>query len=307
MWGRRGIYLAALAGCTVFYMAYREWLAWLTLLFAAGLPWVSLLLSLPAMLKTRVAVDCPEAVGMGEPFAPQLTFRCALPVAGVRGRLLLTHRIFGTQRREKNGARIVQTHCGQLDIQPDRVWVYDYLGIWRLRARHTQGCRVLVRPEAVVMEKPPDVSRYRDSAWKPKPGGGFAENHELRLYRPGDNLRQIHWKLSAKTGKPILREPMEPVRGLALVTLALRGTPEQVDRKLGRLLWVSGYLLEQGIVHRIRALTGEGLRTFEVSRREDVRLAVDALLGSPCAPADAVPDYGAAAWRCHIGGDPDGV
>ena len=306
MWGRRIAYVTVLGGCVVFYLAYREWLAWLVLLFVAALPWVSLLLSLPAMGKIHVAVRCPEAVDMGEGFSPKLTMHCSLPVGGIRGRLVLKHRIYVTEQRIKNGTELTQFHCGQLDIQPDRVWVYDYLGLWRLRVRHIQGSRVLVRPVSIAMAAP-DVSRYRDSAWKPKPGGGFAENHELRLYRPGDNLRQIHWKLSAKTGKLILREPMEPLRGIAMVTLALRGAPEQIDRKLGNLLWVSGYLLEQGISHQIRALTGDGLAVFDVANGEDTQRAVDTLLASPCAPAEAEADYGVAAWHCHIGGDTDGV
>lgn len=303
MWGRRIGYLAALAGSVVFYLAYREWLAWFGLLFVAGLPWASLLLSLPAMVTTRVMVQCPGAVALGTAFTPCLTYGCPLPVLGIRGRLRLTHGIFGTESREKNGVPLCPAHCGQLDIQPDRVWVYDYLGLRRLRVRRAAGSRILVRPAVVPMERAPDVSRYRDSAWKPKPGGGFAENHELRLYRPGDSLRQIHWKLSAKTGKLILREPQEPLRGLAMVTLELRGTPEEVDRKLGNLLWVSAYLLEQGIAHQVRALTGEGIQAFSVERQEDATRTVDALLAMPCASAEMEPDYGPAAWCCHIGGD----
>jgi hypothetical protein len=93
----------------------------------------------------------------------------------------------------------------------------------------------------------PSLARYAGRAWKPKPGGGFAENHEIRLYRPGDKMNQIHWKLSSKMNKLMVREAMEPVQDRVLVEMILRGTPEELDRKFGRLLWTGNYLLEQGL------------------------------------------------------------
>ena len=164
---------------------------------------------------------------------------------------------------------------------------------------------LLVRPVPVALEDPPDMSRYLVNAWKPKPGGGYSENHELRLYRPGDNLHQVHWKLSAKTGKMILREPMEAIRGLSKVTLLLRGTPGELDQKLGKLCWVSLYLLQKEVPHQIQCLTGRGMVDLDVSGQEDVLAALDVLLKAPVAEKTAQPEYGYASWRYHIGGDGD--
>ena len=164
---------------------------------------------------------------------------------------------------------------------------------------------MVVRPAPIAPEEAPDMSRYLVNAWKPKPGGGYSENHELRLYRPGDNLHQVHWKLSAKTGKMILREPMEALRGLSKVTLELRGSPEELDQKLGKLRWISAYLLQKEVAHQVVCLTGSGMVSLEIAGEPDVLSVLDTLLKAPVAEAAAQPEYGYASWRYHIGGGVD--
>ena len=57
MAGRRLIYLTVLSGCGIFYIAYGEWLSYLALMLVLMLPWLSLLLSLPAMLSLRIRLE----------------------------------------------------------------------------------------------------------------------------------------------------------------------------------------------------------------------------------------------------------
>ena len=158
----------------------------------------------------------------------------------------------------------------------------------------------------LVLEDQAELETFLAKSWRPKFGGGYAENHELRLYRPGDNLNQVHWKLTAKTGKWMLREPMEPQRGLVLLTMELRGTPEELDRKLGRLLWLGNHLLEKNISFRLRVLTGQGLEDREIASAQQLLEQLDALLCSPAAAEGSLPDPAApASWHYHIGGEPD--
>ena len=151
-----------------------------------------------------------------------------------------------------------------------------------------------------------DPQRMEINSWVPKPGGGFSENHEHRLYRPGDSLNQLHWKLSAKVGDLILREPMEPVQGAVLLTLSLRGTPQELDRKLGRLAYTGDYLLERELDFEIRALTGAGVLASHVDSKTALTKAIDRLLCTPlAAQTDAWDDGKDASWQYHIGGDAD--
>ncbi|MBQ7801060.1 MAG: DUF58 domain-containing protein [Oscillospiraceae bacterium] len=306
MAGRRALYLAALAGCLVFYVFYQKWFSWIVLLAVAGLPWLSLLLSLPAMVTYRLEPEAPAGLKTGGRAKLRIRGVCSMPHPPAKVKLRLTRPITGESWVLKPGAYLPTGHCGGLVIQPVRAGVYDYLGLFRRKLRKIDAATAIVWPAPLKMKVPPDLSRYLARSWRPKFGGGYAENHELRLYRPGDGLNQVHWKLSAKTGKLIIREAMEPERGLVLLTMDLCGTAEELDRKFGRLLWLGNYLLERGIPFQLRALTGEGPEVWPVAGEQDLRKAAAALLCREPAVSGSIRDRSvAASWQYHIGGDPD--
>lgn len=299
------MYLAVLCGCLVFYVAYREWFSWLALVAVVWLPWFSLLLSLPAMLTAKVRLHCPTEIQMGTPVRPTLRIGCLLPAPPVRCRLTVRPGWGGSASAYTPEDPIPVDHCGILEFHQKNVWVYDYLGLLRLPRGKAPVHTLTVLPKPVPIGRIPSLEHYMAGAWRPKAGGGFAENHDLRLYRPGDDLRHIHWKLAAKTGKLVFREPIEPHRGSVLLTLTLCGCPEEIDRKLGKLLWLSAHLLEHRIPHQLRCLTGRGVDAYTVTDKAGLMIALRKLLASPAAPEEAAPEPAAASWQYHIGGGDD--
>jgi uncharacterized protein (DUF58 family) len=303
---RRLLYITALGIGLVFFTAYQEWLSWLLLLVILGLPVLSLVVSLPAMLGFRAEPVVPAAARMGIRVDTRLTGWCRLPVPPFQGRLRICRSITGQQWQIKSGGALPTDHCGGLTAAPEKVWVYDYLGLIGIPVRNKETKTVVVRPVPVEIPQLPDLDRFLARSWRPKFGGGYAENHELRLYRPGDSLNQVHWKLSAKTGKLILREPMQPERGLVLVTMNLRGTPEELDRKFGRLLWLGSHLLEKEVTFEIRTLTGQGVLCRSVESQQTLAKAMDELLcAGPAIEGDLRERQFRASWQYHIGGGPD--
>ena len=306
MTARRLGYLASLAGCFVFYICYQKWLGWILFLCLAFLPVLSLCLSLPAMLSFRLRVEGPGRAGMGEPVQLRMMGGSRFPVPPFRGKLRVSKALTGESVTHAGNATLSTVHCGLVEAVPVKAKVYDYLGLFRFPAGHLEPLRVVIRPQPLKMEKIPDLDSFLSRAWRPKPGGGFAENHELRPYRPGDNLNQVHWKLTAKTGELIIREPMIPERSLILVTADIRGTAGELDRIFGRLLWLGGFLLEKGLSFEIRALTGGGIQCHPVKEEASLWAAIDTLLGSAPAKEGSVLDSSfQASWHCHIGGDRD--
>ena len=305
---RRLRYLICLAGSLVFYFFYQQWLSWVVLLTVLALPWVSLLLSLPAILSFRAELEAPHVVQTGDHAEAALWGLSRLPQPLFRGKLMLKNLNTGKISRHHPNKPLPTTHCGGWHITPKKVWVYDYLGLFRFRVRNVQGRTVVVLPRPLEMAQSPVLRRSVAKSWRPKFGGGYAEQHELRLYRPGDQLNQIHWKLSAKTGDLILREPMIPDLGRAVLSLDLAGTPEELDRKLGRLLWLSRYLLEQKVPHEIHCLTGDGPRICSVANEHDLTDAVEHLLCYPLSTSGTLKAQSSGAtWQFHIGGDPDEI
>ena len=301
---RRLWYLVALLGCWVFYIAYGEWFSWLLLLLVLGLPWLSLMLSLPALWQFSLSPAGPDSIPLGETGTLYLLGSCKSPMPPFRGRIRLTGCMGGESALYAPETGLTPAHCGGITATVEKGRVYDYLGLFTFRVRKTESKTILIRPR-VLESALPEALRGAQS-WRPKAGGGFAENHELRPYRPGDSLNQVHWKLSAKTGQLILREPMEPQPGLLLLTMTLRGTPDELDRKLGRLLGLGRLLLETGLAFELRVLTGKGLLSFPVKHPSALDKAMDTLLCTPAAQEGSIRDRTfAASWQCHIGGQPD--
>ena len=306
MTGRRVTYLGLLLCCAVFYLAYGAWLSCLVLLAVLLLPWLSLLLSLPAIASFRVTPAGPDALDMGENPRFWLLGSCGLPMPPFRGKLKLTHTPSGASAFYREEGDNLTAHCGSLRLTVEKMRICDYLGLFAFPVRGKGTRTVLIRPAPLPVELPGETVRPLSGSWKPRTGGGFSENHELRPYQPGDSLNRIHWKLSAKTGELVLRQSMEPQQGLVLLTLHLRGTPEETDRKFGRLLWLGEFLLEQNVAFRIRALTERGLLTFPVSERADLDRALETLLRErPMTQGDLTAPAAGVLWQYHIGGGPD--
>lgn len=299
-------YLLALVGCIIFFVAYQGWVAWLMMITLICLPLLSLLLSLIPMLCIRAELDCPGALTAGEEESLTVTIRSRLPMPPCRCSFRVTHSLTGESHRMVSGELLPTEHCGLITCQSAGFYVYDYLNLFRIRLHRMPDKQILVRPKTLAMDPPKELDRFLARSWQPKYGGGFSEQHELRLYRPGDGMNQIHWKLSAKTGKLIIREPMVPRHGKILLTMDLSGTPAEMDRKLGKLLWMGDHLQSLGLQFEIHALTGEGYRMLSVRWEGDLQKAIDALLScTPATEGTVLSSRVIAAWQYHIGGDDD--
>ena len=307
-------YLLGLAGALVFHAYYFGWYSWFILVVALCLPLFSLLVSLPAMVQVRIHLDAPAACLRGEP--AYVTLRAGngfLPMPRCRFRLLVHNRMTGrTQslRQQVPGPDswyipLDTAHCGAVCCEAARARVFDYLGFFCLPVRTGRSVETIIRPTAVPPEKLPNLSQFLARRRQPKPGGGFSEEHELRDYRPGDSLRDIHWKLSVKTDRLIVREAQEPIRGLTLLTFDLQGPPSRLDTVLEQLLWLSLWLLDHDAEHQIFWIDPADCQIASVSiqTRESLDELLDRLLRSTLRedlPSIASHRFPSASWRYHI-------
>ncbi len=306
MTGHRILYAAALLCCVLFDVAYGAWLSGIVLLTVLGLPWFSLLLSLPGILSFRLGIRGDAVLPQGGEGDLWLAGSSHFPILPFKGKLVLTHCVTGETRPYRPHQGLPTIHCGGLKVRLEKGRVCDYLGLFAFPVGKKEQRTVLIRPQPLPVQDAPDLKRYIAKSWRPKFGGGFSENHEIRLYRPGDSLNQVHWKLSAKTGKLTVREPMIPQRGLVLLTMTLRGSYSELDRKFGRLLWLGSFLTEQNVAFELRILTGEGVQAIPVSDERELHKAIDQLLCAPAAREGDLRDREfAASWQYHIGGEPD--
>jgi len=278
------------------------------------LPLFSLLVSLPAMVRVRLHLDAPAMCLRGEP--AYVTLRASngfLPMPKCRFKLTVCAVMTGETVVLKQQAPghdswyvpLDTAHCGVLRCSAGKARVYDYLGLFCLPVRAGSPVAVMVKPVPVPPENCPNLAHFLARRRQPKPGGGFSEEHELRDYRPGDNLRDIHWKLSVKTDRLIVREAQEPIRGLTLLTLDMAGTADDVDTTLEQLLWLSGWLLEHEAEHQVIWIDPADcqLASASVTSREDLDGLLERLLAASLradTPSVAQRKFSNASWRYHI-------
>lgn len=146
--------------------------------------------------------------------------------------------------------------CGQLLCRMERAWVSDYLGLFSLPLLHNLRQEAAaffwpaVHPLVLELQESsvPDSEGERYS--QTKPGDDPTELFALRDWREGDRLSRIHWKLSQKLGRPLVKELGLPLSDHRLFLLDLNGTGTEADALLDAFASLSSFLAEGEVAHR---------------------------------------------------------
>lgn len=300
------LFLTLWGGSLFFYGLSREWTLLILFEVITLLPLLSFLVSLPAVRSAKFSVEVPSEVTKESKVRFLTRIECSFPAPRRKMRIVGRHSMTGEEVALLPGQYLPTEHCGVLDCRIEEAHIYDYLGLFRFRLSSQKSFSVTIHPEPIEIPRFLPGENNTAVSWRPKPGGGYAENHELRLYRPGDPLRQVHWKLSAKTGKLVVREAMEPRRGKLLLTMDICGPAEALDEKFGQLLWLSSYLLERELRFEICILSGSGPAVECIATEADLGKAMVRFLGLPPVTEGSVLDRERkCTWHFHIGGGTD--
>jgi len=120
-------------------------------------------------------------------------------------------------------------HCGALQICIEDITFHDPLGLFTRKIKTSTTQNVMVPPTGHAME-----IAVLDNAFDPesnefsttKPGYDVSETYAIREYTPGDPIRSIHWKLSEKQDKTMVREFGLPISNATL--LFFENAPQEV-------------------------------------------------------------------------------
>jgi len=106
----------------------------------------------------------------------------------------------------------------------------DPMGMYRYRRRSPDAEVALVLPRFTSLVAQPEVRELEASIAAPRAGSG-TEMFGVREYRPGDPLRRIHWRSSARHGELVVREYEPPgVQTLGIFCDPAPPTPEVADQ-----------------------------------------------------------------------------
>ena len=272
---RRIVYMFALACSIAFNALYPYWIAWYLVVVVLMLAPFDLLISMPGMLTKRVSIHTPGILDQGADAALVITTyqKRMFPAGRIKVKLASIGEDFTTRRRimcdPEDGSKyevlIITSHSGLTVFEVKRIHNTSLIGLFSISISINHRAVVMVLP---APKKPPHiVSLPRGVILRPKPGGGFSEDHDLRPYRKGDPIRAIHWKLSAKYDSLIVREPLVPPNHSRLVHIMKWSGPQERDTILGRLRWISDYLLKWELPFFVRL--GDNGPIAEITCKED--------------------------------------
>lgn len=174
------------------------------------------------------------------------------------------------------------THCGQLTVTVRKAMLLDVCGFLAVPVRtEMPSVRTTVLPElfapeiglAVSSALPEESETYAPD----RRGSDLTEIFALREYVPGDNLRRIHWKLTAKTDRLIVREASLPLQRSLLVfwdkTASGTVPPEAADTLAESVSSVCRSLSEAGFAYTL-GWSGDGQNVMEEADDTDRLLAL---------------------------------
>ena len=256
----RLIYVLTLALSFVFYMLYPPWISWYMLVIVLLMIPVDLIFSLPGMLTKGLLMSIPDILEKNEDAVLKLitTHTKSYPVRCLVAKLHVIGDDFSVICRvkclpEKNAQREVTIDTSQSGVTTfllKRIKAVSLLGLFSLPVSAGGKGFVLILPPPI--EPANTKALQHGTNLRPKPGGGYSEEHDMRNYQQGDPVKSIHWKVSAKFDTLVIREPLEPPPHSRLVHVMPWSGETERDLILGHLRWVSDYLLKWQLSFYVR-------------------------------------------------------
>lgn len=170
--------------------------------------------------------------------------------------------------------------CGAVGIGLQQAVCIDYLGIAQRACSLPQMQFVTIYPQSVSLKLDRGLAPfgYIEGIWSShrQQKSAVGEVFDLRQYRPGDDIRTIHWKLSSKSDELIVRETGADTRyqTLLLFDAGLQLDGKLVDPKLlsGAIALcaaVSDQLCMLGLHHTMNVVFHQSRKQWEIAQKED--------------------------------------
>ncbi|GAA4076073.1 DUF58 domain-containing protein [Nocardioides kongjuensis] len=266
----------------------------MTLLAATGL----VLLAICALfmigrtnLEVRVAVE-PPRVSVGESVAgslsvvnkartPALPFVLELPVG--EGGVAFSYPLMRPGGTQEEIFVVPTEKRGVIDVGPATSVRGDPVGLFRRDLGWSDVSEIFVHPRIVPLE-PLGTGLMRDLEGVTSNNVSMSDLafHALREYTPGDDLRHVHWRSSARHGKLLVRQFLDTRRSHLTIVVDSRPGSYRSDDDYETAVSVAGSLL-------VRALLDEYDASFASGRHAASKVVGKAVLDA-CARAEPSPE-----------------
>ncbi|MBQ9861101.1 MAG: DUF58 domain-containing protein, partial [Clostridia bacterium] len=152
-------------------------------------------------------------------------------------------------------------HAGKIDVFFKKARVFDYFGVFSLPIRMKKHVSVSFLPRVHSIEPTLRKNTYTASETnlysQHKPGDDPAEVFAIREYVDGDKLSRVHWKLTSKQDKYMVKDYSLPINEAVLILPELvfdegnETNLDLIDSVLEIAFSLSHTLIERKTLHAI--------------------------------------------------------
>jgi len=218
--------------------------------------------------KLRVTMELPMNLRKGESGIALLLVEnpTIFPVLRICCRICAENRLNGQQQEltvmtyalPRKASRIElqlgDIHCGRLHVTTRKIQLLDCFGLIPVSCSQAEGKSVTVQPHTFEQQIHilPNANHSDDSEVyaEDRPGSDLTETFQIREYAEGDSPRQIHWKLTGKFDRLIVRDPSLPVTRSVLVfweRTGDSGDADNIDAQAEAVVTICRTLLNQSV------------------------------------------------------------
>lgn len=242
---------------------------------ALGLSLVLILIPLGSMLmnlyvKKHISIDVTTqtSVRKGENGIVMLTIgnHAMIPMFKVRCRIQTENQLnketekqdiftwIPAKKTRRISLNVGSAYCGRICCKVFHITLYDCFGVIGIRKKIDSVGYMTVLPDTFEMNlslvPTPGSIEESELYSQVSPGYDLTEIFQIREYVPGDSPRQIHWKLSSKFDKLIVKDPALPITRNVLLFWERTGESGDfalIDAQAETLVSICRNLLEQSV------------------------------------------------------------
>lgn len=137
---------------------------------------------------------------------------------------------------------------GRFSVQGDTLLIQDVMGLVTCRKKIGLSGELYVLPDGKLaheMDLTGWESKASETEESKNKGSDFAEVSDIREYIPGDRIRDIHWKLSAKQETLMVKERVAVAGSEMVMLLSLTADPIQAQSILETAYYLGKSFIQQ--------------------------------------------------------------
>ena len=281
------LYSISLIAAFIFFLFYKMWLSWYILIALLAIPVFALIVTIAASLTVKFSVVNPAVTVKGKPAYIKLSIEgIASAFSFYKVKMITTDHMAGTQEKKvivicDNGVTKIPLetdHCGAYSYKLSKLKVYDLLGFFHFDQNINKDIELLVKPSPEMPGYMPDMYGFKAKNLR-KSSKPNSEIYDIRDYQLGDPVKTIHWKMSAKKDKYLVKEPLEEYGGYSRVILKMTDDRDELDLHLGQILFTSKFFIDHEVAHIIRVIPPDSREVaFSIESNIDLERALHTIL-----------------------------